>query len=103
MVGAPHEGTGSASRCDCNFLARILVADDHPIVRDGILRLIEQQDDLMCCGEASSVAETQAAVARHKPDLVLLDLRLKNGDGFELIKCRKGAARGAADFGSFAV
>lgn len=69
--------------------ARILVVDDHPMLREGLIRLIEQQGDLMCCGEAGTVAETQAAVARHRPDLVILDLRLKDGDGLELIKSLK--------------
>src|SRR5437867_4482836 len=59
------------------------------MVRDGLIRLIGQQNDLFCCGEAGTVAETQAAVARHKPDLVILDLRLKDGDGLELIKSLK--------------
>jgi len=69
--------------------ATILVVDDHPMVRDGLVRLISQQNDLVCCGEASTVAETQAAVARHKPDLIILDLRLKAQDGLELIKSLK--------------
>jgi DNA-binding NarL/FixJ family response regulator len=66
--------------------ARILVVDDHPMMRGGLIQLINRQTDLTCCGEAGSVAEAQAAVARLKPDLVLLDLRLKGGDGLELIK-----------------
>lgn len=66
--------------------SRILVVDDHPMVRDGLIRLISQHKDLMCCGEAGSVAEARTAVARHKPDLVILDLRLKGGDGLDLIK-----------------
>jgi DNA-binding NarL/FixJ family response regulator len=67
----------------------ILVVDDHPMVRDGLSRLISRQDDLVCCGEAGTVAEAQAAVARLKPDLAILDLRLKGGDGLELIKSLK--------------
>src|SRR5215813_6954529 len=66
--------------------ARILVVDDHPMVRDGLSRLISQHGDLTCCGEAGSVAEAMAAVAGQKPDLVILDLRLKGGDGLDLIK-----------------
>ncbi len=69
--------------------ARILVVDDHPMLRGGLIRLIDQQKDLICCGEAGTVAEAQTAVARHKPDLVILDLRLKGGDGLELIKSLK--------------
>ncbi len=65
---------------------RILIADDHPLVRDGLTLLISGQHDLTCCGQASTVAETQIQVARLQPDLIILDLRLKDGDGMELIK-----------------
>ena len=68
---------------------RILVVDDHPMMRASLIHLIEQQDDLICCGEAGSVAETQTVVAKQKPDLAILDLRLKNADGLELIKSLK--------------
>jgi DNA-binding NarL/FixJ family response regulator len=66
--------------------ARILVVDDHPIVRSGLIRLIDQQSGLSCCGEASLASEVPTAVANLKPDLVILDLRLKGADGLELIK-----------------
>jgi DNA-binding NarL/FixJ family response regulator len=69
--------------------ARILVVDDHPMVRNGLIRMISQQSDLTCCGEAGTVAEAQSAVSREKPDLVILDLRLRGGDGLELIKSLK--------------
>lgn len=65
---------------------RVLVVDDHPLVRNGLIRLINNQDDLVCCGEAGTVQEAQVAVAKEKPDLLILDLRLKSGDGLELIK-----------------
>ncbi|HEU0038658.1 MAG TPA: hypothetical protein VFR76_05235 [Verrucomicrobiae bacterium] len=45
--------------------ARILVVDDHPMLRGGLIRLIDQQKDLICCGEAGTAAEAQTAVARH--------------------------------------
>jgi DNA-binding NarL/FixJ family response regulator len=69
--------------------ARILVVDDHPMVRDGLIRLISQHADLMCCGQAESVSGTLTEVARTRPDLLILDLRLKGGDGLELIKSLK--------------
>lgn len=69
--------------------ARILVVDDHPLLRGGVIRLINQQSDLTCCGEAGTVAEAQVAAAQLKPDLVILDLRLKGGDGLDLIKSLK--------------
>jgi len=69
--------------------ARILVVDGHPMVRHGLIGLMGQQTDLVCCGEASTAGEAQAAIAKLKPDLVILDLRLKGGDGLELIKSLK--------------
>lgn len=67
--------------------ARVLVIDDHPMMRSGLIRLLEQEADLICCGEAGSVSEGQRAVAQLMPDLVILDLMLKGGDGLELAKC----------------
>lgn len=66
--------------------ARILVVDDHPMMRSGLIRLLDQQPDLVCCGEAGSVSEGHQAVGRLKPDLVILDLLLKGGDGLDLAK-----------------
>lgn len=68
---------------------RILVVDDHPMLRGGVCRLIDQQADLICCGEAGTSAEAQAAAASLRPDLAILDLRLNGGDGLELIKILK--------------
>ncbi len=69
--------------------ARILVVDDHPLVREGLIGLLGQQSDMVCCGEASTAREAMAALAEHKPDLVILDLRLRGADGLELIKAFK--------------
>ena len=65
--------------------SRILVVEDHPLVRDGLIRLLERQPDLVCCGQMDCAAGTPAAVRELKPDLVLLDLTLKDGDGLELL------------------
>ena len=69
-----------------NPKARILVVDDHTMVRDGLARLINSQSDLICSGEAANVQEAQAAAAACQPDLAIVDLRLKAEDGLELIK-----------------
>jgi DNA-binding NarL/FixJ family response regulator len=61
------------------------VAEHNAFVREGIVSLIDGQADLCCCGEADSVAAVPAAVTKHKPDLVLTDLRFKDGDSFELM------------------
>ena len=66
--------------------SKILIAEDHPLVRDGILALLRQQPDLQCCGEADSIFTTLTYVALKQPDLLLLDLRLQDGDAFELIR-----------------
>ena len=66
--------------------ARILVVDDHPVVRQGLLHFINQQEDLAGCGEASNCAEALQIAAECKPDLAVVDVRLKNEDGLELIK-----------------
>jgi DNA-binding NarL/FixJ family response regulator len=69
--------------------ARILVVDDHPLVRRGAVQLVNRQPDLETCGEAATIEEATEAVARAKPDLVLLDLQLESGDTLEFIKLLK--------------
>jgi DNA-binding NarL/FixJ family response regulator len=69
--------------------ARVLLVDDHPLVRDGLMEMINRTGDLTCCGEAGNTTDAQTAVSELKPDLVLLDLRLHNGDGLELVKIFK--------------
>ena len=66
--------------------ARILVVDDHPLVRAGLAQLISQQPGLTCCGQADTAAAALAAVPALQPHLVTVDLRLKGGDGLSLIK-----------------
>src|SRR5437867_3881342 len=65
--------------------SRILVVEDNPFVREGVIRLVNRQMDLICCGEADTIAATPSLVAREKPNLVLLDLRLKDGECFDLL------------------
>jgi DNA-binding NarL/FixJ family response regulator len=63
--------------------------DDHPLLRDGIMKLLSAQDHLESCGEADNVADAKRLVVSQKPDLMLLDLRLKSGDSLDLIKTLK--------------
>jgi len=65
---------------------RILVVDDHPFLREGVRRFLNQYEDLEVCGEAGDVQQATEAVERLRPDLMLLDIRLGNGDAIELIK-----------------
>ena len=62
---------------------RILLVDDHEIVRDGVRALIESNDDLTVVGEAGSVKEAIAQAERTKPDVVVMDVRLADGSGIE--------------------
>ena len=66
--------------------ARILLVDDHPVLRQGLVRLIEREPDLSVCGEAESADEALRAVARLHPTLVIVDLSLHGKPGLELIK-----------------
>lgn len=65
---------------------KILIVDDHPLVRVGLTALLSQQPDLDVCGEATDVDEVIAQVARLHPDLVILDISLKCGTGLDVIK-----------------
>ena len=56
---------------------RILLVDDHAVVRFGIAQLINQQGDLVVCGEEEDAAKALGAIARLKPDLVIADISLK--------------------------
>ncbi len=67
-------------------IRKIFVVDDHPIVRQGLVQMINGQPDLMVCGQGDDAAESLAAIKAAKPDLVLLDVSLKGGDGIELVK-----------------
>ena len=65
--------------------SRILVVDDCPLLRKALTDLINCQKDLLCCGEAASISAAREAVNVQKPDLVLVDLRLREADGLDLI------------------
>ncbi len=65
---------------------RILVVDDHPMTREGIVQWIRGEPDLEVCGEAETSARALEIVTRRKPDLVLTDIGLPDKLGFELIK-----------------
>ena len=67
----------------------ILLVEDHPIVRQGLTLLINEEPDLEICGIAEDVAGGVAAVEKLSPDLVLVDLFLKGSDGLELVKILK--------------
>jgi DNA-binding NarL/FixJ family response regulator len=68
---------------------RVLIVDDHALFREGLQQLIDRDAELMVCGEAAGVADAMEAIARLKPDLVLVDISLGGASGIELIKAIK--------------
>jgi DNA-binding NarL/FixJ family response regulator len=65
---------------------RVMLVDDHPLVRRGLAEVIGREPDLETCGEAADVAEALAEVERSNPDIVVIDLTLKTGHGIELLE-----------------
>ena len=65
---------------------RIFIVDDHPIVRKGLAQLINQEEDLLICGEADNAETALEALKKVKPDLAIVDISLRGIDGFELTK-----------------
>jgi len=65
---------------------RILIVDDHPLIRDAIKRLVQQEPDLLLCGEAEDRERALSMIASHQPRLVILDLSLKDCQGTEFIR-----------------
>src|SRR5438067_2084635 len=65
---------------------RIFLVDDHPLVREGLVNLINSQPDLVVCGEAEDSGGAMAGIAKTRPDVALVDISLKNESGLELVK-----------------
>ncbi len=65
---------------------RILLVDDHAVVRYGIAQLINKQPDMMVCGEEEAASNALSAIEKVKPDLVIADISLKDSSGLELMR-----------------
>jgi len=74
-----HSDTATPAR------ARILLVDDHPLIRQAVRETLEQENDLAVCGEAADAAETLTVIPTLRPALVLLDLSLGDSNGMDLI------------------
>lgn len=66
--------------------SRVFIVDDHPIVRQGLKLLIDQEPDLMVCGEAENARSVLPAIQDLKPDIAIIDISLGHDSGIELIK-----------------
>jgi DNA-binding NarL/FixJ family response regulator len=67
----------------------VFIVDDHPLVREWLTNLINQQPDLVVCGESETAPEAFAAIGASRPDIAIVDISLKNSSGIELIKSLK--------------
>jgi DNA-binding NarL/FixJ family response regulator len=65
---------------------KVLIVDDHPIVRQGLRLMIDEEPDLRVCGEAQSEREARVAIRELDPDVVIVDISLAQGDGLELVR-----------------
>ena len=66
--------------------SRIFIVDDHPVFRKGLALLINEEKDMCVCGEAEDVNEAKRAIERTAPDMVIVDITLKDKSGLELIR-----------------
>jgi DNA-binding NarL/FixJ family response regulator len=67
-------------------VARVLIVDDHPVVREGLSMRIAAQSDLEVCGEAEDVPGALTLLTSSRPDVAVIDLSLKNGNGLDLVR-----------------
>ena len=65
---------------------KIYLVDDHPLVRQGLTQLILEEPDLSVCGDTADSPSALREISQERPDVVIVDLSLKDGDGIELIK-----------------
>jgi len=82
---AIHEDTNMTPR-EGNRKRRVFIVDDHPLVREWLTNLINQQSDLVVCGEAATAAEAMRGIPASKPEVAIVDISLKDSSGLELIK-----------------
>jgi len=67
-------------------MKKVLLVDDHDLIRQGLRRAFERAEDFTVVGEASSVAEGLAVATQTQPDVVLMDIRLPDGSGLDAVR-----------------
>jgi len=82
-ISGKHERSAAASNEE---VKRLLLIDDHPIMRHGLAQLVSVEAGLQVCGECGTAREGMEAVTRLKPDLIVIDLTLPDKHGLELLK-----------------
>lgn len=73
---------------------RVFIVDDHPVVREGLRSLLSTEDDMTIVGEAGSAVEALRGANETSPDVVVLDIKLKDGDGIEVCREIKATSPG---------
>ena len=76
----------SAATVETTHKVKVFVVDDHPIVRQGLAQLINQEADLVVCGQAESARSTLESLESCRPDIMIVDVSLEGPDGIELLK-----------------
>jgi DNA-binding NarL/FixJ family response regulator len=66
---------------------RVFMVDDHPMIREGTAKVVNQEPDMVLCGAVATAAEALTGIPKAKPDVAIVDLSLENRSGLELIKC----------------
>jgi DNA-binding NarL/FixJ family response regulator len=79
-------------------MIRVLIVDDHPIVREGVTAVLEREPDIEVVGEADTLDEGLRLDATHRPDVVLLDLRLPGGPAVDGVASFASRGRGIVVF-----
>jgi DNA-binding NarL/FixJ family response regulator len=74
---------------------KIYIVEDQPVFRDGLLQILNSEEDLMVCGMAAAVDQAIPAIVRTQPDLVLVDISFPGNSGLELIKELRSVAHSA--------
>jgi len=78
--------TGAKASKAGGLIRRVLIIEDYPLVREGLAALLRQESGYVLCGEAEDATTALSLVEEHHPDIVCLDLRLGDVDGFDLIR-----------------
>ena len=74
----------------------VLVVDDHEVVRQGLVALLDRREPFQVFAQAGTVGEATDQARRFQPDIVIMDVRLPDGSGIEACRCRASCGRGSA-------
>src|SRR6202140_3567245 len=85
-MGVTYKSQNPAVKSQAAVKKRVLVVDDHPIVRQGLTLLINREPDLVVCGEAEESMGAMHVLASARPDVLIVDISLNGPDGLDLLK-----------------